>query len=176
MCASGSAQVRGRRVAAKFTSASSSVPKPRACWAVRASKVACELGTSTSIASLFLLLLLRVLRSFKADRSASYIASNMSGLSNMAYGTALLLHRLSGPHPFSLLRRKDQPHGYHPPIILPLSMSLATNTISVPVSFVFLSKPFHHVDRIQQQQQQQQQQHLPHHVGGSHTRTTMYRG
>jgi hypothetical protein len=32
MYASGSAQVRGRRVAAKFTSASSSVPKPRACW------------------------------------------------------------------------------------------------------------------------------------------------
>jgi hypothetical protein len=117
-----------------------------------------------------------VLRSIMADRSASYIASNISSLSTMAYGTALVAssRRLQVPIPSHCSDVKIKPHGYHPPIILPQSMSLATNTIIVPVSFVFLSKPFHHVVHIQQQRQQQQQHHLPHHVWGSHARATLH--
>jgi hypothetical protein len=40
-----------------------------------------------------------VLRSTMPDRSASYIASNISSLSTMAYGTALLLSGLQVPIP-----------------------------------------------------------------------------
>ena len=87
----------------------------------------CDCGCVDVLASLFLLLLLGVLRSIVDSwlmvAHPTYLPTPPALRPWLAARPCC--SRSSGPHPFSLLRREDQPHGYHPPFILPRSNELS---------------------------------------------------